>query len=341
MKFSKLFWILAFGTSTAIAAPMQATPKPEMKTLIDEMKKDTSKPVEKSTADEARLKTSPQSLAEQMGSKKGTLTNITNIEISDIKVSGAEGDIPARMYKPEGKEIMPVVLYFHGGGWVIGKNEDYDATLKNLANKSGAIYISPEYRKGPEHKFPAAHDDAFAAYEWVLKNAASFGGDTKRVAVAGESAGGNLAMNVSIRARDTKIQLPLHQLIVYPVAGTDTNTPSYKNNKNAAPLNSAMMGWFMKNYLRSPEDMKDKRINLVEANLRGLPPTTIITAEIDPLQSEGKMLYERLENQGVDVTYKDYPGMTHEFFSMAPALNEAKQAQEEVSEELKASFKKI
>lgn len=337
MNFPKTFLALALSTQML---PSYAAPKAEMKTVLDEMKKDTSLPVEKSTVDQARLKTSPQSLAEQMGNKSGKLPAVSNVEITDIKVRGATGDIGARMYRPSGKEGMPVVLYFHGGGWVIGKNEDYDVTLKNLADKSGAIYISPEYRKGPEHKFPAAHDDAFAAYLWVIKNAGSIGGDAKRIAVAGESAGGNLAMNVSIRARDTKVQLPIHQLIIYPVAGTDTTTPSYQKNKDAAPLNSAMMGWFMKNYLRSTEDMKDKRINLVEANLKGLPPTTIITAEIDPLRSEGKMLYERLEAQGVDVTYKDYQGVTHEFFSMAPILNEAKQAQEEVSEELKASFKK-
>lgn len=333
--FSSLTLILPFASLLAAS-----TPKPEMKTVIDEMKKDTSTPVEKSTADQARLKTSPQSLAEKMGKQKGTLENISNIEISDIEVMGAENMIPARMYKPNGSGALPVVVYFHGGGWVLGKNEDYDATLKSLANKSGAIYISPEYRKGPENKFPAAHDDAYAAFVWVTKNAAKFGGDPLKVAVAGESAGGNLAMNVSIRARDTKTQMPIHQLIVYPVAGTDMNTLSYRENKNSAPLNSAMMGWFMKNYLRNKEDLKDKRINLVEANLKGLPPTTIITAGIDPLYSEGKKLSERLEAQGVNVSYTNYPGMTHEFFSMAPVLNEARQAQEEAATEMKGSFKK-
>lgn len=341
MKFSKMLLTLActMPLLSAIAATAPA-PKPEMKTVIDEMKKDPSPPVEDSTADQARLKTSPQSLAESMGKKKGTLEMISNVEISDIEVSGAETKIPARMYKPSGKGPLPVVVYFHGGGWVIGKNEDYDATLKSLATKSGAIYISPEYRKGPENKFPAAHDDAYASYIWVTQNAQKIGGDPKRVAVAGESAGGNLAMNVSIRARDSKTQMPIHQLIVYPVAGTNMKTASYEANKTSAPLNSAMMEWFMKNYLRNKEDLKDKRINLVDANLKGLPPTTIITAGIDPLHSEGKLLSEKLKSAGVDVSYTDYPGMTHEFFSMAPVLNEARQAQEEASEEMKDSFKK-
>lgn len=339
MKLSRL--ISALPLAVLAASAFAATPKPEMEAVLKEMKKDSSKPVESGTADEARMKTSPQSLAEKLGKEKGTLEKVSNVEISDIQVSGATGPIPARMYKPTGKGPLPMVVYFHGGGWVIGKNQDYDQTLKTLANKSGAIYVSPEYRKGPENKFPAAHDDAYAAYQWVIKNASTVGGDPKKVAVAGESAGGNLAMNVSIRARDTKTQMPIHQLIVYPIAGTDMATESYKENMKSAPLNSAMMGWFMKNYLRNKEDLKDKRINLVEADLKGLPPTTVITAGIDPLMSEGKLLSEKLEAQGVDVTYKHYPGMTHEFFSMAPVLNEAKQAQEEAVETMKTSFKKM
>lgn len=331
-------FMLALPLSLVFAAIAPSTPNKEMKSILEEMKKNSGKPIEKSTVDEARLKTSPQSLAEKMGEQKGTLEKIADVEISDIEIEGADGKIPARLYKPGGSSPLPIVLYFHGGGWVMGKNQDYDATLKSLAKKTGAIIVSPEYRKGPENKFPAAHDDAYAAYLWVIKNGASINGDPKRVAVAGESAGGNLAMNVSIRARDQKVQMPIHQLIVYPVAGTNMKTESYQQNKDAAPLNANMMGWFMKNYLRSTEDLKDKRINLVEANLKGLPETTIITAGIDPLRSEGKLLADKLEQAGVDVKYKDYPGMTHEFFSMAPVLNEAKQAQEEAAAEIKSSF---
>ena len=317
---------------------MALTPKPEMKKVLDEIKKTQGNPLESLTVDQARLKTSPQNIAEAMGKESGSLEVISSVEISDIKVDGASGSLPARLYRPVGKNLLAVVIYFHGGGWVLGKNEDYDATLKSLANKTGAIYLSPEYRKAPEYKFPAAHDDAFASYLWVLKHAKEFGGDPKRVAVAGESAGGNLAINVSIRARDEQVQLPIHELIIYPIAGTSQKTESYNLNEKSAPLSSGMMSWFFKNYLRSPEDLRDKRINLVEADLKGLPPTTIITAEIDPLRSEGKALADRLRNQGVDVVYKDYLGMTHEFFSMAPVLDVAKQAQEEAAEELKESF---
>lgn len=313
---------------------LSATPNSEMKSVLKALKDQGGKPIEKLTVDQARLQPTPADAVKSMSQAKVNLKTV-----KDIQINGAQGKIPARLYIPEGKTPMPVVVYFHGGGWVIANNNDYDSTARSLSYQTKAIFLSVEYRKAPEAKFPAAHDDAYAAYLWVLKNAGSFGGDPKRVAVAGESAGANLAMNVSIRARDQKVQMPLHQLIVYPVAGTNMKTDSYVENKEASPLNADMMSWFMKNYLRSTEDLKDKRINLVEADLKGLPPTTIITAEIDPLRSEGRLLAERLKQQGVKVTYKDYTGVTHEFFGMAPVLDKARQAQEEASEDLRESFK--
>lgn len=329
-------WLCLFLSISSWAATQ---PSKDLNPVLETLKKNTPKPIERMTVDEARLQDSPQAVAEALGKQQGKTQPISSIEISDIGVEGASGKIPARVYKPKGDGVLPVILYFHGGGWVLGKNEDYDVTLKSLASKTGAIILSPEYRKAPEYKFPAAHDDAYAVYLWLIENATKLGGDPKKIAVAGESAGGNLAINVSIRARDQKRPLPLHQLLVYPVAGTNTQSASYVANQEAAPLSSPMMGWFFKNYLRSTEDLKDKRINLVEADLRALPPTTILTAEIDPLRTEGKLLAERLQAQGVEVTYRDYEGMTHEFFSMSPVLKQAEEAQENVSEELKDSFK--
>jgi acetyl esterase/lipase len=257
----------------------------------------------------------------------------------DIPVEG--GSIHARIYTPKTADSLhPVIVYYHGGGWVIADLDTYDASAKGLAEQTGAVVVSVHYRQGPEHKFPTAHNDAFAAYQWALKNAASIKGNPKMVAVAGESAGGNLACSVSMMARDKGVQLPVHQLLVYPIASSDMNSESYQKYAAAKPLNKPMMEWFAKNYLGDMSKAADPRISLVKANLKGLPPTTIVGAEIDPLQTEGKLLSDKLKEAGVDVDYKLYNGVTHEFFGMATVVPDAKDAQAYASGRLKNAFNK-
>ncbi len=250
---------------------------------------------------------------------------------------------PIRIYTPEnaGAGPLPVIVYYHGGGWVIADIDTYEASALALAAKSNAIVASVEYRHAPEHKFPAAHEDSFAAYKWVLENAGKFGGDPKRVAVAGESAGGNLAANVAIMARDQNVQLPVHMLLIYPVTGTDMNTPSYIANQNAAPLSKGAMMWFVGQILAKPEDAVNPMLNLTTmVDLKGLPPATVITAEIDPLMSDGKMLAEKLKTAGVETNYQNNEGVTHEFFGMDAVLDDAKRAQDISAQDLKAAFSK-
>lgn len=330
--------LLSVLLQNAYAAKM-ASPNNEMNTVLTELAKKGGKPIESLTAGEARKQPTPSDAVKAvMETKKDVVA--AKVTIKEVLVDGADGSIPARVYIPEGGiKPMPVVVYYHGGGFVIADNNVYDATPRSLADQTKSIFISVEYRKAPEHKFPAAHDDAFAAYKWVLKNAGAFGGDPKRVAVAGESAGGNLALNVAIRARDEKVQIPAHELIVYPVAGSYMGTSSYKENANAKPLNRAMMGWFMDQYLSDPKQKDDRRINLLTANFQGLNNATIITAQIDPLRSEGFELAEKMKAQGVDVKYKNYKGVTHEFFGMAPVLKEAREAQKLAAKDLTKSFK--
>lgn len=257
-----------------------------------------------------------------------------------IPVSGGR-NIHGRVYTPKnGNGPFPVIVYYHGGGWVIANLDTYHASAQGLAEQTGAVVVSVAYRQAPENKFPTAHNDAYAAYEWALKNAGSIKGDPKRVAVAGESAGGNLAASVSMMARDKKAQMPMHQLLVYPIAGYDMNSESYQENANAKPLSKPLMAWFFDKYLRSPADGKNPMISLTQANLKGMPPTTIITAEIDPLRSEGKALADKLEADGVAVTYQNYDGVTHEFFGMATVLPQAKQAQQLAASELKKGLNK-
>ncbi len=170
------------------------------------------------------------------------------------------------------------------------------------------------------------------------KTGASSNGDAANVAVGGESAGGNLAVAPALMARDAKEKLPKHVMAIYPIAGADTDTPSYRENADARPLNKAMMEWFFRHYLRSPADARDKRINLVAASLKGLPPTTIVTAQIDPLHSEGAMLAEAMKKAGVPVTYRHYDGVAHEFFGMSAVVDKAKEAQQFAADDLKRSF---
>ena len=311
--------------------------QPEMQAVIEQLMSFKNKPLPELTAAQARKQPSPADAA----MKQMRASNITPPPLNcDTMTATLMPGVKARIYTPKGGTApYPVIVYYHGGGWVIATNDTYAASAQALCEKVGALVVSVEYRKGPEHKFPTAHDDSFAAYQYVLKNAASMKGDPNKVAVVGESAGGNLALNMSIMARDKKVALPKYQVLVYPIAGSDTNTPSYQANTETAPLNKGGMEWFFKNYLRTPADAKDPRINLVAANLKGLPPTTIISAEYDPLMSEGKTLADRLTAAGVKVNYKLYDGTTHEFFGMAAVVPEAKEAQGVAVADLKGALK--
>lgn len=312
-----------------------------MLVVIEKLQSLGGKPIEMLTAAEARQQPTPAQavMAVMKDNNIPMPPPMVDTTGKDIPVKG--GTIHARVYTPRvSKDKYPIIVYFHGGGWVIADLDTYDASPKGLAEQTGAVVVSVHYRQGPEHKFPIAHNDAFAAYEWVLKNAADIKGDTSKIAVVGESAGGNLACNVSMMARDKKIKMPLHQVLVYPVANNDMNSESYKKYAMAKPLNKAMMAWFAKNYLPSMGASADKRFSLVKADLKNLPPTTIIGAEIDPLQTEGKQLSEQLDKAGVKTEYKLYDGVTHEFFGMAAVLPEAREAQAKASDAIKDSFEK-
>ena len=261
--------------------------------------------------------------------------------VQDIQVQGAAGLLAARVYRPAAVATgpLPVILYFHGGGWVIATIDTYDSSARALANGANAIVVSVEYRKGPEDRFPGAHDDAIAAYRFLLQHAEPLGGDPRRIAVAGESAGGNLAFNVALAARDQKLPMPVHELLVYPVASTDLTAPSVQENARAKPLSKAALEWFIKYYGRGPEDAMDTRLNLLGVtNLQGMPPTTIVLAEIDPLRSGGELLGEHLKAAGIPTETRLYRGVTHEFFGTGAVVPEGKAAVDFASEQLRQSF---
>jgi len=337
-----LLGIMSAGFTTA-NAQTAAAPDADMQAVLNEMQVLGAKPIETLSVQEARINPTVGDAAVTLLAKKGRVPGETGLILRNMMISGAAGNIGARLYTPiqsvKGVTAkLPLIVYYHGGGWVIGDIDSYDTSARALSKLNNAIVLSVDYRRGPENKFPAAHQDAFAAYRWALKNAAAIGVDSQRIAVAGESAGANLALNVAIRARDSKVQMPLHEVLIYPVAGDDMNTASYEANATAEPLSKAAMVFFFNNYLNTMNDAKDPRINLVAANLRGLPPTTIITAQIDPLQSEGLELAVQLKNQGVTVNSQNYNGVTHEFFGLADVVAQARAAQSFVTQELKAPF---
>ena len=317
------------------------TIKPEMLAVIEKLISYNDKPVEELSAVEARKNHTPTDAVMDLIKEKNIEVPVAKVDTTgrDIEVKG--GNIHLRIYTPQGNnEILPVIVYYHGGGFVIADLDVYDASAKCLSEQANAIVVSVAYRMGPEFKFPTAHQDAFAAYEWTIKNAGDIKGDPKRIAVAGESAGGNLATNVSIMARDKGIMMPVHQLLIYPVSNSDMNSESYKTYAEAKPLSKAMMAWFVRNYLNNTAEGKNPMISIVNANLKGLPSTTIIQAEIDPLQSEGMLLAEKLKSANVKVDLKKYEGVTHEFFGMSAVVPQAKDAQAYAAKNLKSSFNK-
>lgn len=269
------------------------------------------------------------------------LPPVGKVEMKSIP--GPEGtNIPVRVYTPKGNGPFPIIVYYHGGGWVIATVDTYDASCRGLSTLNNAVVVSVEYRKAPEHKFPAAVEDSYAALQHVAQNAASFNGDPQRLAVVGESAGGNLATVVCLLANERKGVMPKHQVLVYPITDYRFDTPSYQQNANAKPLNKAMMQWFFNQYLKSPADGESVLVSPLRASpeqLRSLPPATIITAQIDPLRDDGTDYANKLRSAGVDTVSQDFANVTHEFFGMAILVDEAKEANALVTSRLKTVFK--
>ena len=311
-----------------------------MKAVLDQLGSMGGKPIETLTAAEARKQPTPTDAVKALLTKQGkSAAPDAAVSSVDRSIPGAAGPLSARIYTPKGGTgPFPVVVYYHGGGWVIANKDVYDGGARAMSKMANAVVISVDYRQGPEHPFPAAHDDALTTYQWALKNAASLHGDPKRIALMGESAGGGLAVSTAMLARDQKLQMPVTVVSVYPIAGTDTTTASYIENAAAKPLNRPMMSWFFKNALKSPADMSDPRLNLVAANLSGLPTTLIINAQIDPLRSDGELLAKKLRDAGVSVEQKTFDGVTHEFFGMGAVVDKAMQAEQMAADALKKAF---
>jgi acetyl esterase/lipase len=313
-----------------------ARPDADNQAVIDALKALNVRPYHTLTPQEARLQPSftdgVMAVMRAQGRPTTPPPGITERVIT-------AGGVPARVFAPANANgPLPVIVYYHGGGWVIADSRVYAPSARALVRDAQAIVVSVDYRRAPEASFPAQHQDSLAAYRWVLANARSIGGDPSRIAIAGESAGGNLAVATAIAARNAGLQMPRHILSVYPIAGSDLNTPSYNDSANSMPLNRALMAWFLHHTARTPTDLTDPRINLVAADFRGLPPTTIVAAQIDVLRSEGELLAQRMQAAGVAVERREWAGATHEFFGADAVIADAREAQAWAGGRLRAAL---
>jgi acetyl esterase len=261
-------------------------------------------------------------------------------QVEERELPGPNGVIPVRVYTPAGSGPFPVLVYFHGGGWVLGSVETHDPVCRSLANAAECVVVSVDYRLAPEHKFPAAAEDCYTATLWVRTIAPLINGDADRIAVGGDSAGGNLAAVVTQMARDRGGPLLSFQLLVYPV--TDyylPGTPSYQGNADGYFLTRDDMEWFWNHYLSGEADAVNPYACPSRAeSLRGLPPALVITAEFDPLRDEGEAYAARLLDAGVAVRLVRYDGMIHGFFSMAGVLDQGKNALALAAAELRSAL---
>ncbi len=260
--------------------------------------------------------------------------------VEDRHIPGPGGQIPIRIYTPSARLPVGVLVYFHGGGWVLGDLQSHDNLCRAIANSAGCLVVSVDYRLAPEHKFPAAPNDCYAATKWVAANAASFGGIPDKLAVGGDSAGGNLAAAVALMARDAGGPKLAFQLLIYPVADSSLDFPSQREfADDGFILSSADMKWFWDHYLEDAADGANPLASPLRAkNLAGLPPALVQTAGLDPLRDEGEEYAAALKRAGNKVTLTRYEGVTHGFVSFFDMIDKGKAGIREGAEALRAAF---
>jgi acetyl esterase len=305
---------------------------PQARAVLDQMAETGAPPINKLSVNEARQASEALAAMQGLPEPVGSIENRTLL--------GPGGDIPVRIYVPFGKGPFPVLIYFHGGGWVIGDIESSDGLCRILTNAAECIVVSVDYRLAPEHPFPAAVDDAYHATLWAATNGSSFGGDSSRIAVCGDSAGGNLAAVVAQIARDRGNPAICFQLLIYPATDAACDTPSYSENAEGYFLTKDTMQWFWNHYVRNEADRNHPCASPLRAsNLAGLPAALVITAEFDPLRDEGERYAERMSAAGTPVQLTRYDGMIHGFFSMSAIIDQGRTAIRQSVAALLTAFK--
>ena len=306
---------------------------PQAQAIIDELTALNLPPYSETTPEQARQAVVAASMTLAPGEPVA--------EVVERRIVGPAGEIPLRVYTPMGDGPRSLLMYFHGGGWVICDLDTHDALSRRLANTSGCVVVSVDYRLAPEHKFPVGLEDCYAATVWASENAAELGADDPRVSVAGDSAGANLATVVAMLARDRGGPPLAFQLLVYPVTDCRFDTASYHENADGYLLTREAMQWFWQHYLQDDAQADNPYVSPLRANdLSGLPPAHVITAEYDPLRDEGNAYADRLREAGVAVTLARYDGMIHDFFRRFAALDLGVRAVYEAAAAIRAALDK-
>ncbi len=337
--------LLPLLAACATQPPQGSTPyapSPAMRAVLEERQAMHAKEMSDLSPAEARDVPGLIDAARAIPNVKGLPATYPNVpQVTPLTASGADTELSARLYRPALAKDTPVIIYYPGGTWATGSLDTYDETARQLAMRTGWVVVSIRTRLAPEAQFPVIHDDAFAAYSWARAHMREWGADPTRVALVGEGPGANLALATALTARDRVRQgtsaLPDQLVLVTPVAGTGLSSPSMSENRRSLPLTRATVSWAQDLYARRA--LKDPRIDLVNRpDLAGLPPTTVILAQIDPLRSGGEALARNLAAAGVPTEARLFPGTTYDFFGLANQVPEAAAAEDYVVNRLKAAF---
>lgn len=263
-------------------------------------------------------------------------------KVEDRTIPGPDSDVPVRIYTPESSGPFPILVWFHGGGWVVGDLESADGSARNLCVGGQCVVVSVDYRLAPDAKFPGPAEDCWAATIWAVDNAARINGDPTRLAVGGDSAGGNLAAVMALMAAERGGPEIALQLLIYPVTDVNFNTVSYSDNAEGYSLTKVGMQWYWEHYLENDADALNPYAAPLQAeSLVGQPPALVITAEFDPLRDEGEAYAKRLTEAGVATTVTRYDGMIHGFFSMTAVVDKSQQAMDQASSALRSAFSEV
>lgn len=331
-------------TGSAFRDPL-ARMNPDMQAVVVAYQDLGARPIHSLTVQQARSQPSlidAGRVVEQAHTGR-SFSQMQFARVTNMTVSGPTGPLAARLYDPApGHPNQPIVLYFHGGGGVTGSLDSGDASARALASEAHAQVLSVDYRLAPEAPFPAAQEDGLAAYRWLLVNAPSLGADGRRIALAGESAGATIALDTAMAARDLNLKAPVHIVLIEPIVSVDTHTRSAIANQNTIPFSRADEEWYFRNWLTNPADAQDPRIDLLGvADLHHLKPMTIISSEMDPVESDATTITLKLQAQGVDVTRVEYQGTANGFFGLGNVVARAKEAEEFAGNALDITFKDI